>query len=152
ELPYFERVRERIATLDSLSTGKNSLEKFLAKKRMLTSVHVTGNSDFDFVAYIPVESVGEHRHIRSLTDNLNKQSDRFRQETREYQGYQIMDIKFLRSGGQLTFFSYHNNLIVSASPVLVEEIIRRISRKKLESVAAEYKNINYISQKDVYAN
>ncbi|PKV66466.1 PQQ-like beta-propeller repeat protein [Pontibacter ramchanderi] len=150
-LPVVQRFQENMAMLDSVAPGNQRLDRFLDKKHILTSVHVLGKTDVEFVYYIPVVSVGEHRFLRTLTENIVK-NPMFKENTREYQGMLLTDVTNTQLGNSFTFFSYHNNLILSASPVLVEEIVRRINRGKLSSIAADYAKVNYLSQADVYAN
>ncbi|MBD1398469.1 PQQ-like beta-propeller repeat protein [Pontibacter sp. JH31] len=150
-LPVAQRFQENMSMLDSVAPGSQRLERFLDKKNILTSVHVLGKSEVEFVYYIPVVSVGEHRFLRTLTENIVK-SVIFKEETREYQGFLLTDITNTQFGTGFTYFSYHNNIILSASPVLVEEIVRRINRGNLSSIASDFKKVNYLGQPDVYAN
>ncbi|GAA4314634.1 hypothetical protein [Nibribacter koreensis] len=150
-MPYVLRLEDQLSLLDTLSSGRIQLKKFLTKKNVLVSMHVLGRSDFDFIYYVPVKTVGEHRYIRTLVENLGRNPE-YRQELREYQGFQITDISHNGNKENLSYFSYHNNLIISPSPVLIEEIVRKINRGQLESPAKDYKTTNYLSQKDVYAN
>ncbi|GGK65371.1 hypothetical protein GCM10011405_11790 [Rufibacter glacialis] len=151
QIPYVLRLDDQIALLDSLSTGRSPLRSFLAKKNVLLSLHVLGRSEYDLIYYVPVNTVAQHRYIRTLVENLGKTGE-YRQEIRDYQGFQVTDITHQTSNDNLSYFSYHNNLVISQSPVLVEEVIRKINRGQLESPAKEYKNTNYLSQPDVYAN
>ncbi|WP_439881594.1 hypothetical protein ACSX1A_00255 [Pontibacter sp. MBLB2868] len=145
------QLEENMAYLDSVAPGSQRLARFLNQKNILTSIHVIGKTDLEFVYYVPVNTVGEHRFIRTLTENINK-SEVYEEESREYQGVLLTDIKNTRLGTTLTYFTYHNNVIISPSPVLIEEIVRRINRGNLVSVAADFKSTNYLEQPDVYAN
>ncbi|WP_207435596.1 hypothetical protein [Sabulibacter ruber] len=151
QMPYVLRLDDQIKLLDSLSTGRNQLRNFLTKKNVLVSMHVLGRSEYEVIYYVPVSTVAQHRYIRTLVENLSK-SGEYRQEIRDYQGFQITDITHVSNNNNLSYFSYHNNLVISPSPVLVEEIIRKINRGQLESPAKDYKNTNYLTQPDVYAN
>ncbi|GAB3828781.1 hypothetical protein [Pontibacter rugosus] len=151
ELPLVQRLEEDITYLDSISPGNQRLERFLDQKNILTSVHVDGKTDVAFVFYVPVTTVGEHRFVRTLAESINK-SDIFTEEARDYQGVLLTDVTNTRTGRTFTYFTYHNNIILSASPVLVEEIVRRITRGKPTSIAAAFKNRNYLEQPEVYAN
>ncbi|KAA5539249.1 DUF3352 domain-containing protein [Adhaeribacter rhizoryzae] len=147
-----EAISENIAQLDSLSGGrKEGASRFLKRKSLLTSLHVVSKTNFDFVFYIPVNTVGEHRFIRSLVDNIAKSPD-FEETSEEYQQMQILHTKNVINGDSFSFFTYHNNLIISANPELIKEIIRKVNRKQLTSPAAEYESINYLSQPDVFAH
>lgn len=146
-----KHLEEDLAYLDSVAPGNQRLMRFLNQKHILTSVHVVGKTDMEFVYYVPVNSVGEHRFLRTLSENINK-SEVYEEDSREYQGVLLTEIMNTRLGTSLTYFSYHNNIILSPSPVLIEEIIRRINKGKLTSVAANFKSANYLNQSDVYAN
>lgn len=150
-LPVAQRFQENMAMLDSVAPGNQRLDRFLDKKNILTSVHVVGKTDVDFIYYIPVASVGEHRFLRTLTENISK-SKLYEEESREYQGFLLTDVKNTPLGSSFTYFSYHNNIILSPSPVLVEEIVRRINRGQLQSIAADFRRVNYLGQPNVYAN
>ena len=150
-LTAYQRFEENMAYLDSVSPGTQRGERFLDKKNILTSIHVVGKTDIEFVYYIPVNSVGEHRYLRNLTENISK-SKLFEQDSREFEGMLVTDVKNTRLGTSFTYFTYHNNIVLSHSPVLIEDIIRRINRGKLTSVAANFKSSNYLTQPDVYAN
>ncbi|WP_299704180.1 hypothetical protein [uncultured Pontibacter sp.] len=150
-LPVAQSFQENMAMLDSVAPGTQRLDRFLDKKNILTSVHVLGKTDVAFVYYVPVVSVGEHRFLRTLTENIAK-SPTFVEQAREYQGVLLTDVTNSQLGTSFTYFSHHNNIILSASPVLVEEIVRRINRGSLRSIAADFKKVNYLGQPDVYAN
>ncbi|KAA3439392.1 hypothetical protein [Rufibacter hautae] len=151
QMPFVLRLDDQLAQLDSISTGRSQIRNFLTNKNVLVSMHVMGRTEYDLVYYVPVSTVAQHRYIRTLVENMSK-SGLYRQEIREYQGFQITDIIHQNDNDNLSYFSYHNNLVISPSPVLVEEIIRKINRGQLESPAKDYKNTNYLSQPDVYAN
>ncbi|WP_299825040.1 hypothetical protein [uncultured Pontibacter sp.] len=150
-LSAYQEFEENMAYLDSVSPGNQRRERFFDKKSILTSIHVVGKTNVEFVYYVPVTSVGEHRFLRTITENISK-SDIFEQESRQYQGVLLTDVTNNRLGTSFTYFTYHNNIILSPSPVLVEEIVRRINKGKPTSVAANFKNTNYLDQPEVYAN
>lgn len=150
-LPFAQRFQDNLAWLDSISPGNQRLERFLDEKNILTSVHVVGKSDVEVVYYVPVNSVGEHRFVRTLTENIGR-SAVYTEESREYLGEVLTAVTNTGNGSSFTYFSYHNNMIMSPSPVLVEAVVRRISRGNPVSVASGFKGANYLSQPDVYAN
>jgi hypothetical protein len=150
-LPFALKFEENYAWLDSISPGNQRLAKFFDKKKVLTSAHVMGKTELNFVFYVPVSSVGEHRFLRNLTENLNK-STIFKEKSDDYLGHLLTTITNTSTRDSFTFFTYHNNIIISSSPVLIEEIIRRIDRGNLKSVKAGFEKTNYLNQPDVYAN
>jgi len=144
-------IADNIAVLDSLAGRNEGVSRFLKRKTVLTSLHVMSKTDFDFVFYIPVNTVGEHRFVRTLVENISK-SKAFTENAVSYQNYQITSIRNQRIGDTFYYFSYHNNIIVSANFDLIKEIIRKINREQLESPAAEFAAINYLNQSDVFAH
>ncbi|MCJ8165241.1 hypothetical protein MKJ04_10335 [Pontibacter sp. E15-1] len=150
-LPFAQRLEEDLAALDSVAPGSQRLSRFLDEKDILTSLHVVGKADVGYVYYVPVATVAEHRFLRTLTENIGK-SDVYQEETREYQGILLTDIANTRLGTRFTYFTYHNNIVLSPSAVLVEEIVRRVSREQTESLAGEFRNTSYLGKPQVYAN
>ncbi|MFC5272206.1 hypothetical protein [Adhaeribacter terreus] len=151
EVTYLRRLEENMVLIDSLADNRETLFKFLASKRVLSSVHVTSKNDFELVFYLPISTVKEHRYMRTLVENLEKNGE-FEHSTHQYQGTTITEFRNPATRQSLSYFTYRNNLIMSPSAVLLEGIIRRIKRKQFVSVAADYKNINYLNQEKVYAN
>ena len=145
-----EAFSENMLLLDSVSGRKEGVSRFLLRKTLLTSVHVVNRHEFDFIFYLPVNTVGEHRFVRSLVENMAK-NKRFSTSTYTYQGQLITQIKNQRNGDTFSFFTFHNNIILSVNADLIKEIVRKVNRGQLESPAAEYEPVNYLSQADVFA-
>ncbi|MER2996302.1 hypothetical protein [Pontibacter populi] len=150
-LPIMQEFQEHMALLDSISPGKQRLARFFDEKNILTSVHVTGKTSLNFIFYIPVNSVGEHRFLRTITENITRHPD-FEQSSRQYNGVLLTEVHYKPLDLRYTYFSYHNNMVLSASSALIEEVVRRAALDNPTSVAAEYKSANYLEQPDVYAN
>ncbi len=150
-LPFAQDFQDNLAWLDSIAPGNQRLERFFDKKNILTSVHLTGKAEVEVVYYVPVNSVGEHRFLRTLTENIGR-SDAFSETSREYEGEQLIDVANTYNESRFTYFSYHNNIIISPSPALIEAIVRRTGRGTPVSVADGFKHANYLGQPDVYAN
>ncbi|WP_345162882.1 hypothetical protein [Pontibacter saemangeumensis] len=150
-LPFAQRFEENLASLDSVAPGNQRLSRFLDEKEILTSIHVVGKADVAYVYYVPVASVGEHRFLRTLTEDMSK-STLFEEETRRYQGVLLTDITNTRLGTHFTYFTHHNNIILSPSGVLVEEIVRRLNREEPISIAGELRGTTHLGKPEVYAN
>jgi len=144
-------VTDNVAVLDSLAGRNEGVSRFLKRKTILTSLHVVSKTDFSLVFYIPVNTVGEHRFVRTLVDNINK-SQAFAEKVVIYQGFQITSIQNQRIGDTFYYFSYHNNIIFSTNFELIKEIVRKVNREQLESPAAEFEHINYLKQSEVFAH
>ena len=150
-LPFLLNLEENIQLLDSAAVRRVKLNQFLYRKRILTSIHVTGKNDFDFILYVPVSSVSEHRYIRNVVENVGK-STSFETSVQEYQGYEITNIVNKLNRDSFAFFTYRNNIILSPKPFLLQQVIRKLNRARLESPIKEFRRVNYLKQKNVYAN
>ncbi|GAA4387682.1 hypothetical protein [Hymenobacter koreensis] len=149
---YFQQMEENVAILDSLSGSgpRSSLLNFLGTKMVLTSVHVTSETQFDLLFLVPVGSVRQHRQIRTLTEGLGK-DPRFRVSVREYRGQQLTRIEERGAGGGITYYNYRNTLVMSSNDALVENVVRRQERPGQPSIAADFRDTDYLKLKDVDA-
>ncbi|KAA9339610.1 hypothetical protein F0P96_03075 [Hymenobacter busanensis] len=149
---YFQQVEESVTLADSLAgpNKRNSLLNFLGTKTVLTSVHVTSPEQFDLLFLVPVSSVRQHRQVRTITEALAK-DPRFRVTEREYHGQLLMRVEQRGTGAGLTYFNYRNTLVMSASTSLVEAVVRREEHPGQPSIAADFKDTDYLKLKDVDA-
>ena len=115
---YFEALQDNVALVDSLTGGRNVIERFLGRKNVLMSVHVTKPNQFDLLLQVPILSVREYRLVRSLTDALARDSH-FQVTTRDYEGTVLTEVNETNTGRGVTFFNYRNHLLVSTNPALV---------------------------------
>jgi len=147
---YFQQVEDNVALADSVAGARNVVLRFLGRKKVLTSVHVTGPKTFDVLFQVPIGSVREYRQVRTLVDGLRRDA-RYTLTSRDYHGEELMAIREKSTGAGLTFFNYRNHLILSASPALVEAVIQRLDHPGLPSVAADFQNTDFFQLKDVDA-
>ncbi|SMC00324.1 hypothetical protein SAMN00120144_1938 [Hymenobacter roseosalivarius DSM 11622] len=147
---YFQQVEENSALIDSIAGSPSVVLRFLGTKLVLTSVHVTGPGTFDLLFQVPIATVREYRQLRGLVNGLG-QDARYRVATREYRGQQITDVRQRGTGHGITFLNYRNQLIISTNAGLVESVVRRLEQPELPSIAADFKNTDYLQHKDVDA-
>ncbi|UOG76899.1 hypothetical protein MTX78_09930 [Hymenobacter tibetensis] len=147
---YFEDLQNNMALVDSLTGGRNVVSRFLGRKNVLTSVHVTAPNQFDLLLQIPVRTIREYRQVRSLTDALQRDSH-FRVTTREYEGTVLTQVSEVGSTRGVTFFNYRNHLLLSANPELVEAVVRRIAGPAQPTVVADFQNTDFFRLRDVDA-
>ncbi|MBT9395139.1 hypothetical protein KLP40_18370 [Hymenobacter sp. NST-14] len=147
---YFQQVEETLVLADSLTGGRGVVLRFLGRKRVLTSLHVTGPGRFDLLFQVPIGSVREYRQVRSLLEGLGRDA-RFRVTTRDYEGQLLTDISVPDGEEGLTLLNYRNHLVFSARPELVEAVARRLAQPEAPTVAADFQNIDYFQLRDVDA-
>ncbi|HEX8429054.1 hypothetical protein [Hymenobacter sp.] len=147
---YFESLQNNVALVDSLTGSRNVIARFLGRKKVLTSVHVTGPNQFDLLLQVPVTSIREYRQVRSLLDALQR-DPQFRVGTRDYEGTILNEVTEVGTGHGVTFFNYRNHLLLSANPALVEAVVRRLAGPNQPTVAADFQNIDFFRLRDVDA-
>ena len=147
---YFESLQNNVALIDSLTGGRDVVSRFLGRKKVLTSVHVTGPNQFDLLLQVPVTSIREYRQVRSLLDALGR-DPHFRVATRDYEGTVLNEVTEVGTDRGITFFNYRNHLLLSASPVLIEAVVRRLAGPTQPTVAADFQNTDFFRLRDVDA-
>ncbi|GAB2782369.1 hypothetical protein HNQ93_002159 [Hymenobacter luteus] len=147
---YFQQMEENLALADSLTGGRQVVLRFLGRKRVLTSLHVTGPGRFDVLFQVPISSVREYRQVRSLVEGLSRDA-RFQVTTREYQDQQLTEIRPHGRDEGVTLLNYRNHLLLSASPALVEAVARRLENLDAPTVAAEFQSTDYFRLRGVDA-
>ncbi|MDU0368963.1 hypothetical protein ACFPAF_01040 [Hymenobacter endophyticus] len=147
---YFQQVEDQLTLADSLTGGRNVVLRFLGRKRVLTSLHVTGPGRFDVLFQIPISSVREYRQVRSLLEGLGR-DPRFEVSDREYENQLLTEVRPKGSQEGLTLLNYRNHLLLSASPALVEAVARRLQTPEAPTVAADFQSTDYFQLRDVDA-
>ncbi|SHI81460.1 hypothetical protein SAMN02745146_1590 [Hymenobacter daecheongensis DSM 21074] len=147
---YFQQVEDNLTLADSVAGARNVVLRFLGRKKVLTSVHVTGPASFDVLFQVPIGSVREYRQVRTLVDGLRRDA-RYRVSSRDYHGQELTDVREKGTGHGLTYFNYRNHLIMSANGALVEAVVQRLDHPGLPSVAADFQNTDFFQLKDVDA-
>ncbi|QIX63169.1 hypothetical protein HER32_19140 [Hymenobacter sp. BT18] len=149
-LPYFQQVEENAQLLDSLTNSRHNLLRFLGRKTVLASVHITGPGSFDLLYQVPLNTVREYRQVRAAAEALARHP-RFRVSSRTYQGHVLTAVQERGNGSGVTYFNYRNHLIISSNPGLIEKVIARIGHPGQASVAADFRNIDYLQLREVDA-
>jgi hypothetical protein len=147
---YFQQVEDNLALADSLTSGQDVVLRFLGRKRVLSSVHVTGPNSFDVLFQVPISSVREYRQVRNLLEGLGRDA-RYDVSTREFHDQQFTRVRQRSTGEGLTFFNYRNHLLISANPALVEAVALRLEHPEQLTVAADFQSTDYFRQKSVDA-
>ncbi|MBC8082193.1 MAG: hypothetical protein H7Z21_03215, partial [Hymenobacter sp.] len=147
---YFEGLQNSVTLIDSLAGSRDVVARFLDRKNVLTSVHVTEPSQFDLLLQIPVTSIREYRQVRGLLDAVER-DPRFRVTTRDYESTLLTEVREPGTGRSITFFNYRNHLVLSANPGLVEAVVRRLARPAQPTVAADFQSTDFFRLRDVDA-
>lgn len=147
---YFQQVEDNLALADSLAGGRNVVLRFLGRKQVLTSLHVTGPGRFDVLFQVPISSVRQYRQIRGLLEAFER-DPRYLVTTRDYHDQQLTRVRVRQTGEGLTVMNYRNHLLLSASPKLVEDVARRLEHPEQPTVIAQFQSTDFFRLKDVDA-
>ena len=138
---YFQQAAGHLALADSLAGGsarrRNGLLGLLGRKLVITSVHVTGQGEFDVLYQVPLSQVSEYRQMRSLLETLGR-DPRYRLTTRDYEDQELTVLTEQRTEFSLTVFNYRNHLLVSTNAGLVEAAVRRLAHPDAPTVLASF--------------
>ncbi len=151
---YFQQAAGHLALADSLTGGnvrrRNNLLELLGRKLVITSVHVTGPGEFDVLYQIPLTQVSEYRQVRGLLETLGRDA-RYRLSTRDYEGQELSVLTERRSDLSLTVLNYRNHLLLSASPALIEAVVRRLAHPDAPTVLAAFGSTDLLKLQNVDA-
>lgn len=125
-IPFYQNMKEGVEMLDSISGKKGQLDRLLRGKPFLFSLHITGRYDFDFIFYIELKSLHDLDAARNIVERL-KQNKGLKSNSREYRGFNIMELKDPVSGHLFSYIFYKNYFLGSYTPFLVEDAIRNLS-------------------------
>ncbi|TAE27826.1 MAG: hypothetical protein EAZ91_15655 [Cytophagales bacterium] len=124
QIPLFEQAtyqlgRSLFAALDSAI-----VRRFVRGKAIRCSLHPTGKTKLDFLFYIPLRTNADRQFVERL---LKPNPDRFRVQTRPFDGERVSELTNLRNESLGNFLVTDNALICSASGVLVENVTRQLN-------------------------
>ncbi|MBD2768281.1 hypothetical protein IC235_10290 [Hymenobacter sp. BT664] len=152
---YFQQAAGHLAVADSLGGGnarrRNRLLRLLGRKLVITSVHVTGPGELGVLYQVPLARVGEYRQVRGLLETLGRDA-RYRLATRTYRDQEFTVLTERRSETSLTVFNYRNHLLISATPELVEAVVRRLTHPEAPTVLAAFSSIDLLQLRDTDAS
>lgn len=125
EIPYFSTIQNRFKNLLAFDNDSVFLKKYLEDKTLVSSLHLTGREDWDYLFYIPVESKKEVFFRKMIEKIITKEG--LEQETRIYKAqtfYELIEPNTQKIVFQYIFYKHY--FIGSYSPFLVEDVLRKI--------------------------
>lgn len=126
-LPVYQKTTRYRSTLDSLSGGQ--LGAFLENRRLLSSLHISGKSSFDYLFYVPVQGAEDYDKLKRVLDAYRTTSG-FAYSTRKYHGFEIQEFTATADRKRFSYLLYQNYLVGSFTPFLVEDVIRQLSNRE----------------------
>lgn len=122
QIGEFVQMNKNLQLLDTLSGGNGQLASVINKKELIVSAHVTSQSSFGVVFYIPLGSNG-HNVFLNLLANAQKELS-LKKKQRVYQSQTIYSLE--GSNAKYSYIVYKNTLILSREAFLVEDVVRNI--------------------------
>lgn len=115
-----EQTNDRLHYLDSLISGP--FKPLFSDKPILSSLHLSGANDFDFIFYMPVSDEVSEKQLIQKIKNVTKRNP----EARSYDGANIHTLR-VNDKAKISIIVYHNTLVFSYSTVLIEDVIRQLN-------------------------
>jgi len=114
------KIENQLNYLDSLLAGP--FKQLFTNQSILSSLHLSGANNFDFIFYIPVsEQISEEDIIQKIKNTTRKNvSDR------EYDGVTIHTFP-TNNDSKISIIIYKNTLAFSYSTILIEDVIRQLN-------------------------
>lgn len=131
QIPYFKQMTERTHLLDSLKKAGFDMEKYFANKLIISSLHITATSGIDYLFFIPFETT-ENALLQNIIAHICKKEN-YIQDKRSYQGIDIQEVINKPKGKVFSYILYKNHLIGSFTPLLIEDVIRNVSKMSKEN-------------------
>lgn len=137
QIPYFSAIENRFKSLLAFDNDSIYLKKYLQNKTLVSSLHLTGRQDWDYLFYVPIPTKKEVFFRKMIKKVIEKEN--LKQETRIYKDqtlYELIEPESQKIIFQYIFYKHY--FIGSYSPFLVEDVLRKIV--KGEGVAFFEKN------------
>ena len=146
DLPHWQKLIKYQQLLDSASGVK--LKSFLQDRLILSSLHITGNNSFDYIFYLPVQSVKDRNVLKQLKEYFLKDAD-YQFLVRTYHGQEIEEFKHSGTKGNFSFFVKEGCLIGSFTPFLIEDVIRQLEEENRDKgFRQQHSKLFQLSQTD----
>lgn len=119
------------AQIDFLKTDiaqEKKWQAFFRTRKCLASMHLIGKENFDFLYFIPLESEEDLAFYTQINQYLEKRKE-YSILKRTYRGLLIQEIQHEASEEKFVFIRYQNYWIASYSPLLIEDVVRKIQEQ-----------------------
>lgn len=142
---YFKQVINKFQSLDSLSGISGGLDKLLTGNNLIISTHITAQDGFDYLFIVPLDGSMRQELAGDLIQNL-KSRKKFNWQSRTYQGFTINEVSSGQRDELFSYFIYERHFVGSFAPVLVEDVIRTITKPKLKNFQTQNSGIFEIAK------
>jgi len=126
QIPFYSSVGTGIQLLDSLSGQQGHLDRLVQGKPFVFSIHRVGQEALDFMFFVQLDHLNDYDVLNKLVTEFKKRDD-FKFKTRTYQDFTINEAVNQDYGQVFSYLVYKNYFVGSFTPVLVEDVIRKLS-------------------------
>lgn len=126
EIPFYQNIGSGIQVLDSLSGSQGQLDRLVHGKPFVFSVHRVSQEALDVMFFVKLDNVGDYDMINKLVDQYKSRDD-FKFQTRSYQNFTINEAVNKDYDEIFSYIVHKNYFVGSFTPVLVEDVIRKLS-------------------------
>ncbi len=137
EIPFYANIGNTIQVLDSLSGSQGHLDKLVQGKPFVFSIHKVAQDDLDIMFFVKLDDISDYDILNKLVEQFRARDD-FEFKTRTYQGFTINEAVNEDYQQIFSYIVHKNYFVGSFTPVLVEDVIRRLSG--LTTGSFEYSN------------
>jgi hypothetical protein len=123
--PFVSRITEKMIFADSAAGGFQNLKSFFHGRKVISSLHVVGKREADYIFYIPVENDSDQEMINKIFVNLKG----WKTDERNYEGIIIKELSNPAQKISFSIIRYRNLIIGSYTGFLIEDIIRIINQE-----------------------
>ena len=113
-------IKNQMHYLDSILSGP--FAPLFKNSPILSSIHLSGATNFDFIFYLPIVVDASEADIINKIKIVTKKNT----ESREYDGATIYTIS-TNNKDKISMVIYKNTLVFSYSTVLIEDVIRQLN-------------------------
>jgi hypothetical protein len=148
QISEFRALDKELERIDSLAKYDPTVESVLSRSQIFLSIHETGKARFHWfiLLELPID-VSAKKAIEKLQQTMVSQTS----SQRKYEGTIIYDIDFGKNRF-LSFTGRKGNILVSSSPVLIEDAIREAGSVNHFSDHELFKRVQRSKGKHVEAN
>ncbi len=151
--PEFAQINDRLHFLTTDLAPEKEWQAFFRDKECLASLHLTGKEDFDFLYFVPLKEEKDEKLYKQIISYLRKRTD-YEVLQRTYRGMVIEEIKHESSTERLSFLRYESYWIASYTPLLVEDVVRKIQEGDFSTAPTQMqaldklRKVNFAQNKD----
>ena len=148
-IPYFGQISERLQYMSLVLSEEGGFQRFFKDKKMLASIHLTSHEEFDALFFVPLGGQIDQDYYQKLL-GLFQEHPSYQITSRIFRGVQILVISHQESETAFSFIIHKDYFIGSYTPLLLEDVIRKVSNGEPAFAFAGQKRLDKIHQSPAF--